>query len=331
MVIAGSGLGARPGLAHAQSSLPIDVEREPGAEDCPDAAALIARVQKVVGPDAKVEATPYRVTFSRGAQAFSAAIRLGSDGATVRYLQAREPSCASLAHATAIALAVLFDADIAAAGADEPPPEKPPEEKPPPPLQPPPITTKPRANDDEEEVEERRRAARRRVRVDPWFALGASALVGVLRPVVPAFAADAGLEVQRFHASLGALWALPQDISLPPGSAHEKLISGNVRVCFALAANVSARFDVCSGALIGVATADASGFTQTEQHTELFLAFPAELSVSARSRFIGVQAGAAALVLAPPNEFEVEGVGPTYRPGKIAGMFTLRVFFEPTR
>lgn len=316
--------------ARAQPALPVEVEREGGAEDCPDSAGLVERVAHILGPGARVDATPYRVTFSHGGQAFSAAIRLGTDGATVRYLQAREPSCASLAHATAIALAVLFDAEIA----DKPeaaPPEKPSEEKPAPPLQPPPVTTKPRLEDEEGRAEAERSADRSHVRVDPWFALGASALVGVLRPVVPAFVADAGLEVQRFHASLGALWALPQDISLPPGHAHEKLLSGNLRACFALGYGAATRFDLCSGVLAGVAKADASGFTQSEEHSELFLAFPAELSFSMRSRFIGAQVEAAALVLAPPNEFEVEGVGATYHPPKIAGMLTARVFFEPTR
>jgi len=331
LVAALVGVLAWPGTAHAQVALPVEVEREAGADDCPDSAALIARIQKIVGPGARLEATPYRVTFSRGPQAYSAAIRLGSDGATVRYLQAREPSCASLAHATAIALAVLFDADTTATGSEENAPENAAEEKTAPPLTLPPVTTKPRAADNDEEEEERRPVSRSSARVDPWFALGASALVGVLRPIVPAFVADAGLEVQRFHASAGAVWALPQDIPLPPGSAHEKLLSGNVRACFALAYRESSRFDLCSGVLAGMAKADASGFTETEQHTELFLAFPAELSFAGRSRFIGLQAGAAALVLAPPNQFEVEGVGPTYRPAKVAGMFTLRVFFVPTR
>ena len=109
----------------------------------------------------------------------------------------------------------------------------------------------------------------------------------MLRPVVPAFVADAGFEVNRFHLSVGAIWALPQDISLPPGSAHETLLSSDLRACFALASGVGTRFDACSGALVGIAKADASGFSETEQHSELFLAFPAELSFSVRARFIG--------------------------------------------
>ena len=57
--------------------------------------------QMYFGYDASVEVLPepntYRVTFSHSQGTFSAAIRTGTDGATVRYLNAHEPTCAPLA------------------------------------------------------------------------------------------------------------------------------------------------------------------------------------------------------------------------------------------
>jgi hypothetical protein len=326
LVVWGGGL--RP--AYAQAPAPISVEREPGTEDCPDTAGLAARVEAITGHGGSADATPYRVTFSRSAQGFTAAIRSGTDGATVRYLDAHEANCAALAHATAIALAVLFDADLGGASTTEQPEEQPPTPAPPAtPVRPPTHKPAPRASEDESDETSGGDASK--TRVEPFFSVGAAALVGVLRPVVLALVADAGIEIERFRGTVGAVWVTPQTIDLAPGSARENLLSGNVRLCYALTSRGLLRFDLCSGALIGAATAEARGFTSDERHTELFLAFPAELSLSGRSRFIGWQLGASALVLYRPNEFEVEGLGPTYRPAPVAGMLALRVFFEPLR
>jgi hypothetical protein len=323
---------ARPGLARAESALPISVEREPGAEDCPDTAGLVARVQAILGRDSHPDATPYQVTFSRGPQTFTAAIRASSEGGTVRYLDAREPNCAALAHATAIALAVLYDADLATT---EPLDDKPAEAPTPAPapVEPPPEKPAPRQNANARAPQEASSAAGSApsVRVDPLISVGAGALVGVLRPVGFALLADAGIEVESFRATLGALWVAPETIALSPGSARETLTSGTVRACYAVSRRFLLRFDVCSGVLLGAATAEARGFTSNERHTELFLAFPAELSLSARTRFIGWQLGASALLLAPRNEFEVEGRGLTYRAPPVAGLLALRLFLEPLR
>ncbi len=330
-----AGLVAFSRTALAQSAPPISVEREPGAEDCPDTAGLVARVQAIVGrTGSSQDTTPYRVTFSRGPQAFTAAIRSGPDDATVRFLDAREPNCAALAHATAIALAVLFDADLggtdgagkastepeasaAQPGAAPATPAEPPVQKPP-----------PGASD----ALETRELSSPGARVDPLLSLGGAAVVGVLRPIGLAFVLDLGLEIKDFRATLGALWVPPETFALPPGSAREHLISGTLRACYALLHPQSARFDLCSGVLVGAESAEARGFSENDPaHTQLFLAFPIELAISARSRFLGWELSASALVPYKPNEFNVDGVGLTYRPPPVAGMLALRVFVEPLR
>lgn len=298
--------------AAAEPAPPISVDREPGSEDCPDTAALAAQVEAVLGRSSDPEMTPYRVTFSRSAQMFSARIRSGAEGPIVRQLQASEPSCASLAHATAVALAVLYDSDLR--GADEPKATPPVASKPPPapaPLQP--VAKK----------------AATPLRISPIFSAGAAALVGVLRPVAPAVLGDAGLELGDFRASLGVLWVPSQTLSLPPGSVHENLVSGTLRACYGAWRGAAVRFDLCTGALVGAVSAEASGFKVDERHTELFLAFPLEAAFAVRTGTVGWELGASALVLSPPNEFQVEGLGPAYSPAPIAGMFALRVVLEP--
>jgi hypothetical protein len=322
--------------AAAQQPPPITVEREAGAEDCPDTAGLVARVEAIVGRSGAQDATPYRVTFSRSPQAFKAAIRSGPDGATVRFLDAREPNCAALAHATAIALAVLFDADLGNASsgggtgntAGEGAAKSSDAAAPPAARATPPVA-KPAPSADTSEPSEPSTPG---PRVDPALSVGGAALVGVLRPIVFALVADVGLEIKDFRATLGAVWVPPVTLDLSPGSAREHLISGALRACYALSRRDAARFDLCSGALIGAETAVARGFTESDpEHTEPFLAFPVELAVSARSRSVGWELSATALVPYKPNEFTVDGVGPTYRPPPVAGMLALRLFVEPLR
>jgi hypothetical protein len=311
-------------FVHAAAS-PLTVERAPGAEDCPDTAGLVARVEAVRGAASHAEATAYRVTFARGPRGFSAAIRAAADSAIVRNLEAREPSCAALAHATAVALAVLFDADSvetrdAAAPSSE--------EKAPSPA---PARRQPQRSAAADAIPVEPADREPNARIVPLFSAGGAILAGVLRPAVPALVADAGAEWAHFRGTAGVLWVAPQTIDLAPGQARDNLFSGSMRICYAPFPCAVVRVDACSGLFVGAATAEARGFTTNERHTELFVAFPLELAISARSHFIGWQVGAAALVPAPPHEFDVEGLGATYRPPSVAGMFSLRVLFGPTR
>jgi hypothetical protein len=304
-------LAATRGAA-SEPAPPIAGEREPGSEDCPDTDRLVARVEAILGRKSAADMTPYHVTFSHGAEGFSAAIR-SADGTTVRRLQASEPTCAALAHATAVALALLYDSELGAS--DERPVEKPPET----PKAPPPKPPAPRPPRTDESA----------LRVSATFSAGAAALVGVLRPVAPALLGDAGLELGAFRTSLGVLWVPPQTLSLSPGTVHEDLVSGTLRACYVAWRATALRFDLCTGVLAGAISAEARGFDANERHTELFLAFPLEAAFAVRTAIVGWELGASALVLAPPNEFEVAGRGSAYGPEGIAGMFALRVVVEP--
>ena len=87
------------------------------------------------------------------------------------------------------------------------------------------------------------------------------------------------------RGSVGALWLTPQTLELAPGNVREHLISASLRACYAVADSTVLRLDACSGAFIGAVHAEARGFAQNTQHSELFLAFPAGLGLATADRW----------------------------------------------
>ena len=167
--------------------------------------------------------------------------------------------------------------------------------------------------------------------VDPFASLGAGAAVAVLRPASFALVMDVGLTQHRLRGSVGALWLTPQTFELAPGNVREHLISASLRACYAVAGGALLRLDACSGAFVGATHAEARGFAQNTQHNELFLAFPAGLALATRMGPVSWELAASALVVCPPNEFNVVGRGPIYQPPPVAGLFTLSVSIERWR
>jgi hypothetical protein len=333
--LTGLGLLCRP--ASAQSPDAIRVERQAGAEDCPDTEALASRVAALLGRPSDSQTPPYLVTFTRTVQGFSAAIRSAVETATVRRLSAREPNCAALAHATAVALAVLLDADLSAspnessasgssatAEASDAASEPKVEPSAPKPAPPPALS-------ESEDPAPAPQPPSVPLSLDPFASVGAGAALGVLRPASFALRADVGLRLRRFRGGVGALWLTPQTLQLAPGSAREQQLSASLRACYALAFGALLRLDACSGAFIGAAQAEARGFAQNMKHSELFLAFPAGLTLATKSGPLSWELAASALLVCPPNEFNVIGRGATYQPPPVAGLLTLSVAFQRWR
>jgi hypothetical protein len=288
--------------AWGQEAPRLMVERGVGAEVCPDADALALRVEVIRGRSTRDVAGTYRVSFVRKEEGFAAVISTGPTGANVRTLENNGPTCAELAKATALTLALLFDSDVAVKKPPEPavtiaPPPPPP---PPPPEQP-------------------------RFRRDATLSLGATGLAGVLRPALPAATAEAGIAGSRWRMSLGVLWAVPQTLELGPGQVNEQLVSGSIRTCFAPYRQGALRFDVCSGAFVGLVTAEAEGFTRNERHTRPWVAVPFELVLAWWSTPIGWELGAAGLLPVRRQDFSVDGLGVAYKSPQVGGMLSLRV------
>jgi len=305
------GVALLHGSAHARAPEALRVERAPGAEDCADAANLGERIARIRGRADTPKNNHYEVTFSRAADTFSASIRSGPNGERQRVLTGRGPTCASLAQATAVTLALLFDSDEDSAAKVEPEP------KPSAPVVTPPVIA-PRVEPPP------RAAARPREPLRGTLSLGAAGLVAVLRPISPAFVAEMGLSLGRFRAGLGALWVPTQSLALEPGHVDESLLAGTARACLSFARARRVEFDMCSGMFVGAVHAHAVGFTSNEQATRSWLSVPLELSVADLSGTVGWELSATALGQLVHHDFQVEGLGAPYHAPRVGAMFTLR-------
>jgi hypothetical protein len=292
--------------AWGQEASRLLVERGVGAEPCPDSETLSSRIDQIRGRSSRDLAGSYRVSFVHKTDGFAAVISTGPTGANVRTLESNGPTCAELAKATALTLALLFDSDVAVK--KNPPPvvsAAPPPVPPPPPPPPSP------------EVSSFHR--------DATLSLGAIGLAGVVRTVSPAASVEAGIAGRRWRMGIGALWGVPQTLDLTPGTVDEKLMSGTLRTCFAPYRQGWVRFDVCTGAFVGFMSGEAQGFTHNEQHTRPWVAVPFELVLAGWNAPVGWELGAGALVPVRRQDFSVDGLGVAYKSPPMAGMLSLRV------
>ncbi|MET0592587.1 MAG: hypothetical protein ABW133_07805, partial [Polyangiaceae bacterium] len=216
-------LALSPG-AGAEVIAPVAVERGAGAERCPDAEFIGARVEQIRGRPAVGLAAPYRVTFERKEEGFVATIRSEGGAGGVRTLEHDGPQCGALGNAVVVTLALLFDAEIAPKKSEPPPAPVTPAAPPPPPIAPPeaPIVR------------------------DVTISLGAAALAGVFRPVSPAALGELGVRWGALRGSAGVIFAWPADVSLGPGKVKQRMAGGLARFCFAPWENGALRFDACS-------------------------------------------------------------------------------------
>jgi len=299
---------AATGHAIAQPELPLDVQRGPGAEDCPDAAQLAARIHAIRGDAAAPTDRAYRVRFTRHRARFSAIIR-PSSGRGARQLHAGAKTCTPLAKATAVTLALLLDshAELDTEEATEDKPTAPP----------PTDSPLPRAA-----APVQRNAAASSLR-DVTLSVGGAAALGVLRPLAPMLLGDVGLRVNRLRTSVGALWIPPHESDFAPGTVRASLASGTVRGCFAVWQS-ALELNACSGAFIGRVSAAGTGYTRNVAHSKPSLAIPIELTLSRLSGPVGWELGAAALVPLRRYDYAVAGLGEQYRAPPLGALLSLR-------
>jgi hypothetical protein len=286
----------------AQQPPHLTVERAQGAEQCPDTESLNARIDQIRGRSSHEPAGSYRVDFLHREDVFSAVITTGPGGSKVRVLEHTGPTCTSLASATAVTLALLFDADATVKNGPEPIP-----------------APSPIAVIDVPPVIERPPAER-----TATLSLGPVGLAGVLRPVSPALAGEVGVGGARWRTGIGVLWAIPQTLSLGPGTIDEKFVTGVARGCGAPVRSGALRLDICSGALLGLVTAEATSYTRNDRRARNWIAFPLEVAASWWAPPIGWELGVSGLVPVRRQDFSIDGLGVAYRSPPIAAMLSLR-------
>jgi hypothetical protein len=304
------GVWTAASVAHAQAQAvePLRVERELGSETCPDAAELAARVQAIRGQAPAAESS-YFVQFARLGRVYSAVLRSGTDGSSLRNLESPAADCAALAQATAVTLALLFDADAArvqtapvpAAPLPAAPPEPPPPaaatpEPPPPP------------------------------RSKLGVSIGAGLAEGVLRPWAPALLGEVAFVHADLRLGLGAWWIPLQDSKLGPGTIALGLVAASTRVCYAAFRRPWLQVEGCSGFALGSISAAASGFMDRAQDKHrLFAALPLELAFGQASPHASWQLSAALLLPFRRNQFSIDGLGRVYDTPALAALLSLRV------
>jgi hypothetical protein len=104
--------------AEPPALLELEVERDPGAADCPDAPALrstllAAGAQPIGGP------VLLRVRFERTGDEYHATVRTSGARSGVRSLSVRESHCGPLVEALSVSIVLLLDPDGPGAGPPE--------------------------------------------------------------------------------------------------------------------------------------------------------------------------------------------------------------------
>jgi hypothetical protein len=244
--------------------------------------------------------TSYEVSFSRSGGVVSATIRRNDATEQARVIPSRADSCETLTQATAVTLALLFDADRQKEATA--------------------VKTAPVA-----EHRAGQPVALQRPSLDAALSLGGGAVTGVVSPIAGAILGEAGIDVDRWRAGIGALWIAPQTMGLSVGNVRESLWGLTARICYAFAARAPLHFDLCSGAIVAIITGRASGFSQNRSGTEPWVGFPAEIGVFGGSASARFELSAAGIVPIRPDEFSITGTGVAYRAPLFGAMLTLRV------
>jgi hypothetical protein len=296
--------------ASAQGHEPLQVERQAGAESCPDAVALAGRVSAIRGQSPAGDSR-YFVQFAHAGRSFSALLRSAADGSSVRSLESTAADCGPLAQAAAVTLALLFDAEAAA---EEPAPE-PAEVVPEPASEPP----------QQEPSPPSAAGAPRPRRMQLGVAIGAGMAQGVLRRWAPTLLGEVAVAIDRLRFGLGAWWIPAHDSKLAPGVIELGLIAGSARVCYLAFSRSWLQVEGCSGFGVGSISAAASGFADSQTKHRLFAALPLELTLGQASDHASWQLSAALLIPFTRHQFGIDGLGLVYDTPALAAMLAVRV------
>jgi len=314
-------LGAFAGRAAAQPEALLTVTRAPDAGDCPDSAALLARVEQLrVRP--QTERTGYEVTFTREGENFVAQIKT-QKGSGVRVLRDHGQTCAALEQAAAVTLALLLDSDAREASRpNDATPDSMPAGS---------TALAPAARDDANAAprpgEQRNDTGGDeldRLQVSATLAIGVAGLAAVVRPIAPAWIGELGIELPSAQLRAGVLWVPRQALAHGPGVVRASLLGGSARACFVAARGALLRVALCSGVHVGVLEAQAEAYTRNEGVSKLWLALPFELALMSAPAGIGWELGAAALIPLLRHDFAIDGVGVAYESLPIGLLLSLR-------
>ena len=298
----------------AAQPVPLSVSHGPGADDCPDALDLLARIERIRGAPPRVDQPAYRVAFTRDAAGLHAVIS-SSESAGERLLDDAALQCSALAQATAVSLALLFDADARARGTarlSAVTPAATPSVTP--------ASTAPQASAaayGQPDLSAPRAST----------ALAGGALLGVPRPLAAAFGLELGLDNGRFGLRVAAHYAVPPDLDFASGEVREALLAGSLEGCFAAWSSAGLRLEGCAGGILGALRAEAEGYAEDRRRTRLWSALAFDARFGLVPDPLGASLELALLVPLRRQDFAIDGAGVAYASEPVAVLLSLRVTF----
>ena len=244
------------------------VRRDEAAADCPDEAALAAATLALGTPSpTAAEPLEIEVSFRRAASGYVAEVRASGRTEGVRELAKEGATCAPLAEAVSVVLAVLLDLtprEPPAAPAAPPPPAPPP----PPPAERPTAPQSPAPSVEPTEPTEPLSVGLR-IEGGAAYRLVGDGFAGTV-------SLAAGPRLDRWEASLGALWAPRGNADYLGHSIEMSLVSGRLGGCAWLQrTRTRADVGVCAGFSVGNLHAQGRGFPTEETANDAWLAFDA--------------------------------------------------------
>jgi hypothetical protein len=300
----------------------LTVARDAETADCPDEAALAAATLALGRPPAdRTEGVAVSVVFQRDAFGYGAIVTTPGSHGGVREIRKPGPSCATLAEAVSVVLAVLFDL----APAEQPAAEHATVLAPPPPPAPLPLPT----SDAPERPRSREPLAPTRTpRVIVGVGAHGAGGYGLLGAApVGAVTGAVRVGIGRWELGVGALGAPNRSVEYIERFVHLSVVAGRLVGCGWLFSSRS-RPDVgfCAGVLLGRMRARGDGFDENAPVAQDAW-FAAEAGAAGRfplTANIAVRLGISLIVPSRSQEYTVRLEGtprPAFRSSPAAGLF----------
>jgi hypothetical protein len=276
------------------------VARGSGAEDCPDTTALRAQVEQITGTrlellTATEPPLAMAVSFSRDGDRYRAAIRTQGPKEGERLLEDEGPTCAALAEAVGVTLALLLD-----------PLPRPRLPAPPPPQVPAIIPGRASIG---------------------WIGISGGPVFGETPGTTLGIGPTLGLELERWSIALGGTETLSRSVRFASGAVRVGLTSGNLQLCRMIDLRGEAlRAGACARAAAGQYRGEGEGYPVTTSVRLPWIAAGGGLRVGGRwgKRLLW---GVSGLLMIPIRRqtFSVENAGVAYESAAVGGTLAVEL------
>jgi hypothetical protein len=279
----------------------LSVARGPGAEDCPDTTALQARVEQITGTRLELLAATepplaLAVSFSREGDSYRAAIRTQGPKEGERSLEDEGPTCAALAEAVGVTLALLLDQVPRRELPAPPPPQAP-------------------------------ATSRAPIKWIGWIGISGGPVLGETPGATLGFGPTLGVERERWSIALGGTETLSRSVRFASGTVRVGLTSGNLQLCRMVDLRGEAvRAGACARAAAGQYRGEGDGYPVTTAVRLPWMAAGGGLRVGGRwgNRLLW---GVSGLLIIPiwRQTFSVDNVGVAYESAAVGGTLAVEL------